>query len=53
MKPMFDKSEVCGTCKWCKYWQQDDDWYCDNEESEYYTDWMAYGDKCEEWEERE
>ena len=53
--------ECCGTCKWhrtakCYQSQRDssgDGWRCANPDSEYYLDWTEYGDRCEEWEERE
>ena len=28
------------------------DWFCDNEDSEYYTDYTGYSDGCDEFEER-
>lgn len=24
----MNKSEVCGTCRFCRYDPEDDDWYC-------------------------
>lgn len=44
--------QYCGTCK---YHCTDDngEWICVNELSEYYTDYTEYGDWCESHEERE
>lgn len=45
--------ECCGTCKWHRYDGYEDDFYCVNGYSEYYTDFTGYEDSCDEWEERD
>lgn len=45
------KDECCGTCKHhnCNI---HDDWFCTNPDSDFYTDYTDYEDKCEDYEER-
>lgn len=43
----------CGNCKNHIYDDDAQDWVCDCEDSEFYSDYTGYNDKCEEWEERE
>ena len=45
-------NEVCGTCRFCRYDPEDDDWYCDNDDSTEYTEWVRYEYKCDDWEEK-
>lgn len=45
--------EVCGCCRYHYYDKEREEWVCDCEESENYTDYTDYQDTCEEWEERE
>ena len=47
------KEEVCGCCGYHYYDKDDEEWVCDCQESERYSDYTEYGDTCEEWEERE
>ena len=44
--------EVCGTCRFCRYDSEEDDWYCDNPESDDYTEWVRYEYGCDEYEGR-
>lgn len=49
--------EICGECKHHKSDKQDGDfayigWYCDNEDSDYYTDYTEYDDSCDCFEKR-
>ena len=47
------KEECCGTCNYHKnYTGTDDGWVCVNPDSDYYTDWTEYNDRCDEWEEK-
>ena len=48
----MNKEECCGNCKYHYYDREDEDWVCDCQNSEYYTDYTGYTDKCEEYEER-
>ena len=50
---MFDDREICGTCIYHQYDKQDEDWCCDNQNSDRYTDWTEYTDTCGEWDGRE
>ena len=43
------KPECCGTCK---YHKKEDDWVCDNPDSDCYTDYTEYSDFCENFEKR-
>lgn len=43
--------EVCGTCKYHK--KEGEDWYCDNHDGEYFSDYTEYNDRCPDYEERE
>lgn len=49
---MFNEKERCGTCKYHRRDDTTDGWFCANEESDYYSDFTEYKDKCEEWEGR-
>ena len=42
---------LCGTCKYHTK-EKDGSWICANPDSEYYTDWTEYSDRCDEHEER-
>lgn len=42
--------QICGECKHHK--TDEIDWYCDNEESEYYTAYTEYMDYCRMFEQR-
>lgn len=49
--------KICGECRWHKSDKMDNGfayigWYCDNVQSEYYTDFTDYSDMCEAWEQR-
>ena len=52
MKTEREQNEVCGTCKYHCHANLDNDWVCENEDSEYYADWTEYNDSCEDWEGR-
>ena len=53
---------ICGECKWHKgtvrrtydsdYYYETVDWFCDNKDSDYYTDYTEYADTCECFEQR-
>jgi len=46
-------AECCGNCKYHKYGFDDDDsWYCDNDNSDYYACETEYSDSCEDFEEK-
>lgn len=45
------EKECCGTCRFHRI-DDDGEWICVNEDSEYYTDYTEYGDWCEEHEEK-
>lgn len=47
-----DTEKVCGDCNYHVYDRDKDDWDCNNYDSENYGLFTAYGDGCEEWEER-
>ena len=49
---MKNSREVCGTCRFCRYDPEDDDWYCDNEDGDEYMEWVRYEYKCDDWEEK-
>lgn len=42
--------EICGECKW--HTMQGKGWYCGNEDSDYYMDWIDYTDTCPMFQER-
>lgn len=48
------ETKCCGTCKWHEIdlASTSPDWVCCNEESEFWSDYTAYADCCEEWDER-
>lgn len=52
----MENKEICGKCKYHKpanpYYMEDNEFLCDNEGSEYYSDYTDYTDSCEEFEER-
>lgn len=48
-----DTEQCCGNCKYSGYDKEEKEWYCNNPESETYGILTAYGDGCEEWEERQ
>lgn len=41
----------CGTCKW--HGKAKNEWTCNNDESDYFTDYTGYSDCCDDWEERD
>ena len=43
-----ERKECCGNCK--HYVNQDGEWVCLNNKSDYFTDYPEYSDYCEEWE---
>lgn len=43
----------CGTCKYHFYEQENQDWFCVNRYSVYYTDFTNYNDTCIDWEGKE
>ena len=45
----------CGTCVFNTFDHKDKDYYCNNEHSEYYTNYMPYngGGDCDLWVDRE
>ena len=45
---MNDESKVCGNCRFDKH--DGEDFYCANECSEYFTDYVKFGYSCEHWE---
>lgn len=49
-------TEVCGNCKHHRPDRPEggdiNEWFCNNEDSEYYTDLTEYGDGCDSFEER-
>ena len=47
---MNDEEPCCGRCQWHK--RSDSEWYCTNEDSEYYGCETNYDDGCSEVEER-
>ena len=42
--------DICGQCKYHR--NQNEEWICNNPESENYGDYTEYKDSCEEFEER-
>lgn len=46
------ETKCCGTCKWHIRETTYGEFFCDNIESDVYSDWTDYGHCCEEWEER-
>lgn len=46
----MNERQICGECKYHK--TDEIDWYCDNEESEYYTAYTEYMDFCRMFEQR-
>lgn len=47
------EQECCGTCRWChKVRYTENDWQCDNPESDNYTDLVDYSYHCGDYEER-
>lgn len=52
MEELFEEKKCCGTCQWHTPMPLNE-WYCDNEESENYSNETDYEFYCEDWEERE
>ena len=50
---MFDEEKVCGTCKYNKRTESEDEFICDNHDGEYFSDYVGYSDKCPDWEEKD
>ena len=48
----INKPEVCGTCRYCRFDPAEDDWYCDCEDADEYTEYVRYEYHCDEYEER-
>ena len=46
------KDECCGTCKYHCYANDEDDWVCENPNSENNGVWTDYEDFCNDYEER-
>lgn len=38
--------ECCGSCRWHKYNQEKEDWYCDNHHADEYTDFTPWEYIC-------
>lgn len=50
---MFGEVSCCGTCRYHRK-DKDHDWYCNNQDAEFYTVETDYGtEACEEYEERD
>lgn len=51
---MYDDEKCCGTCRFHRYSQEMQDWWCANHDAEDYTDFTGYrdGKDCENWEGR-
>ena len=49
---MTDKREVCGTCKYNKWYEDEKDcgFICDNPICEFYRMFNMFTDSCDEWE---
>lgn len=47
-----DTEQCCGNCIYNNYDRQEGQWCCICADSEAYGLLTAYGDSCEEWEER-
>ena len=45
------QKECCGTCG-CSCYNRDEGYMCDNDDSEYYGDYVEYRHSCEEYEPR-
>lgn len=50
---MRSNEEVCGTCKWCKFDRNAEDFICTNPDSNNIADYVEYKDFCYEWESKE
>jgi len=48
-----ENQETCATCKHCKRISFTSDFICNNENSDYYTDFVEWDDVCNDWEERD
>lgn len=46
-------NKVCGTCKHHCPANLSGDWWCCNDDSEFFLDYTDYRDRCDEWEGRE
>ena len=44
--------ECCGTCNYHCRADDEDDWTCENEDSEFYAVWTDYEDCCDHYERR-
>lgn len=49
---MKDERRKCGNCRFHKYDSKIDLWFCENPESEWYTDWTEYNYECDDFEDR-
>ena len=50
---MLMTDEVCGSCKY-NHWKQDEaDFVCGNHHSDYFTTYVSWDFSCECWEEKE
>lgn len=45
------KKKCCGTCRWHEYDETEEAWVCVSENSENYSDFTAYNDSCDEYDE--
>ena len=42
---------ICGNCKYHK--PDGEDWVCDNEDGEYFSDFTGYKDHCPDWSDKD
>ena len=50
---MLMTDEVCGSCKYNHYDEEQADFYCDNMHSDNFTDYVPWNHSCEFWEMRD
>lgn len=48
-----NRTQYCGTCKYCVHEDIDDSYACARPTSKHFADWIEYFDYCEEYEEKE
>lgn len=48
-KMMFDEKQCCGTCAYNCHESASDNFFCGNQEGEYYAEYTEYDDCCEDW----
>ena len=53
----MQNEHCCGSCKFHKpanpYYEEDCEFLCDNELSDYYCDYTEFKDSCEDYEDKE